>query len=105
MARKMTGNPVVDCKNAYNAGYKEGGEQSIIYARHFAVLAIYNIVQNFVKSEKKQLEMVKEFVAEQNRIYGEEFYNDKDTVLRAMAGVERIYKEIGLTKDGYDEEK
>lgn len=110
MARKLTGNSQIDYQNGfldgknkgYNLGYKEGGEQAIIYARHFAVLPIYNIVQKYIKSEKKQLEMVKEYALEQNRIYGEEFWGDNDKVLLAMHGVKRIYKEVGLTDGGFE---
>lgn len=100
---KRSGNPVIDCNNAYNLGYKEGGEEAIIIARHLAMLPIYNIVHKYVKSEKKQLEMVREYALEHNRVYVDEFLNNQDKVLQGMEGVKRIYKECGLTEDGYGE--
>lgn len=85
----------------YAAGYKEGGETCVDVARHFAALALYNITHNFVKSEKKQRELVLAFCEEQNRLYGDEFYNNTDNVLIAKNAVEKIYKEIGfLQKEG-----
>ena len=95
MARKLTGNPWLDYEKGKKEGYIAGGKETIEYARHFAVLAIYNIVQNFVKSEKKQNEMVLAFCQEQNRIYAEEFFGNNDNVLLAAEGVKKIYKEIG----------
>ena len=104
MARKVSGNPQIAFKQGYDLGKEEGyvagGAEAIEYARHFAVLAIYNIVQNFVKSEKKQNEMVLAFCEEQNRIYGEEFFGNNDNVLIAAEGVKKIYKEIGFLQEG-----
>ncbi|MBQ8603885.1 MAG: hypothetical protein IJ410_03455 [Oscillospiraceae bacterium] len=57
MARKLSGNPRIAYEQGKREGYVAGGAEAVEYARHFAVLAIYNIVQNFVKSEKKQNEM------------------------------------------------
>lgn len=96
MARKLSGNPRIAYEQGKREGYIAGGAEAIEYARHFAVLAIYNIVQNFVKSEKKQKEMVLAFCEEQNRIYGEEFYGNNDQVLLAAEGVKKIYKEVGF---------
>jgi len=99
MARKISGNPQIAYNQGLKEGYTAGGAEAIEYARHFAVLAIYNIVQNFVKSEKKQNEMVLAFCEEQNRIYGEEFFGNDDNVLIAAEGVKKIYKEIGFLQE------
>ena len=103
MARKLSGNPQIAFKQGYERGKEEGylagGTDAIEYARRFDVLAIYNIVQNFVKSEKKQNEMVLAFVKEQDRIYAEEFSGNNDNVLLAAEGVKKIYKEIGWAQE------
>ena len=97
---KISRNPQI----AYNQGvakgehdgYIKGGAEAIQIARSFNVLALYNIVHNFVKSEKKQREMLKAYHEEQERIYMEEFSGNTDQVMLAMKGVEKIYKEIGI---------
>ena len=89
-------------EEGYNAGYKEGGEECIKIARHVAVLPLYNIVHEFVQSGRRQNMMVKQYAEEQNRIYVDEFFGDRDKVIIAMEGVKRIYKEVGLTGDEYD---
>jgi hypothetical protein len=100
MGKRISGNPQIAFNQGYTegkkAGYLEGGAEAIDIARNFTVLALYNIVQDFVKSEKKQKEMLLAFCEEQNRIYGEEFYGNDDNVLLGMEGVKKIYKEIGF---------
>lgn len=106
MARKLTGNPWKDYENGrkegylkgYNAGAKEHGEKSLLYARHFAILALYNMVQNFVEDEELQNKMVCAYAEEQDRIYAEEFYGNQDKALQALYGLKRIYKELGLSE-------
>ena len=95
MARKISGNPQVAFMEGRNQGYKEAGYEALNYARHFAVLALYNIVQNFLPSEKKQRELLKAYCEEQERIYAKEFYGEPDNVLLAVEGVKKIYREIG----------
>lgn len=114
MARKLTGNPVVDCRNAYEEGLRQGyqkgysdgcsdgGKEVIQIARHLAKLPLYNIVHKYIKSEKKQNEMVYEYAMEDDRLYSMEFWDNKDKVKQALRGVKRIYKETGLIDYGFD---
>ena len=104
MAKRISGNPQIAYEQGKREGYIAGGSEAIDIARNFTVLALYNIVQNFVKSEKKQKEMLLAFCEEQNRIYGEEFYGNDDNVLLAMEGVKKIYKEIGFLQPKEAEE-
>ena len=80
----------------YAAGYKEGGETCIDIARHFAVIPIYNVARDFTRSDIKAKELVLAFCEEQNRLYGDELYNNEDNVLIAKNAVDKIYKEIGF---------
>lgn len=93
---KISRNPQIAFNQGRELGRMEGGTEAIDIARNFTVLALYNIVHNHIKSEKKQKELLLAFCEEQNRLYGEEFYNNTDNVLLAVEGVKKIYKEIGF---------
>ena len=113
MGRKLPGNPLLAYQmgvkegtdKGYAAGYKDGGYDCIDLARHFAALAIYNVARDFTRSDKKEKELVLAFCEEQNRLYGDEFYNDPDQVMVAKAAVEKIYKEIGFLQPDKQEYK
>ncbi len=106
MARKLTGNSQIDYRNGreegfiagYNAGAKEFGEKAMLYSRHFAILALYNMVQNFVDDEELQNKMVIAYAEEQDRLYADEFYGDTDKVVQALYGLKRVYNELGLSE-------
>lgn len=97
---KISRNPQIAFNQGFKegkaAGYIEGGTEAITIARNFTVLALYNIIHEYVKSGKKQNEMLLAFCNEQERLYGDEFYGNDDNVLLAMEGVKKIYKEIGF---------
>lgn len=82
-------------EKGYAAGFSDGGEDCMNLARHFAALAVYNVARDYTRSDKKANELVLAFCEEQNRLYGDEFYNNTDNVLIAKNAVEKIYKEIG----------
>ena len=86
-------------EEGYNAGYRDGGMQTITHARNFAALAIHNVAREYTRSEKKAWELIKAFCVEQERIYAEEFFGDEDKVMVAMAHVDRIYKKIDFLQD------
>lgn len=97
MGKKLSGNPRIAYEQGKAEGFQTGGAQAIVCAKDFAVVAIYNIVQNYIKSEKKQQELVLAFCEEQDRLYVNEFWGNPDQVLLASQGAKRIYREIGYT--------
>lgn len=100
MGKNISSNPQKAYLQGYQsgkkAGYLEGGGEAIEIARNFTVLALYNIVHEFISSEKKQKAMLLAFCEEQNRLYGDEFYGNDDNVMLAIEGVKKIYKDIGF---------
>ena len=102
MAKKLNSNPQIAYLQGKKEGYEMGGKETIQYARHFAVLALYNISHLYTRSEKQSNELVKAFFDEQERIYAEEFWGAPDTVRIAAEGVKRIYKELGIEVGGMD---
>lgn len=101
MARKLTGNPQIDFKNGYKEGYTEGGKYCITLARHLAKLPLYNILDKYIEDEEKQLEFIREYAEEDDRLYADEFWAKPSKVRQALRGVQRIYAETGLDKKGY----
>lgn len=103
---KISGNPMkafyqgVDegLQKGYNAGYKDGGNECIDYARYFDALAIYNIARDFTRSDKKARELVKRFCEEQDRLYGDEFFGNEDQVLVALMGTRKVYNDSGVLR-------
>ena len=110
MARRLTGNPMVDYENGYKKGYekayeeayREAGLKCIVLARHLAKLPLYNIAEEFVEDEEKQLQMIVRYAEEDDRLYADEFWNKPAKVRQALRGVKRIYEETGLNKRGYE---
>ena len=101
MARKLTGNPQKDYNNGYKAGYIAAGKRCIAIARHLAKLPLYNIIEKYVEDEEKQRQAIIDYAEEDDRLYGEEFWEKPSKVRQALRGVQRIYNETGLDKKGY----
>ncbi len=96
---KLSRNPQQAYLQGKIDGYRMGGSETIMIARHLSVIPIYNIVQKYVDDEELQNKMVLEYCQEHNRIYEREFFGDEDKVRTALSGVKRIYKEIGFEVD------
>ena len=101
MARKLTGNPKIDYNNGFKDGYIAAGKRCITIARHLAKLPLYNILDKYIDDEEKQLQFIRDYAEEDDRLYADEFWEKPSKVRQALRGVQRIYAETGLDKKGY----
>lgn len=83
-------NPAVAYAMGYEAGVKESNVQGFVAANMMQILAYYNVIDDHIKTEKTQANLVKAMETELSRLFIEEFSKDIDNIALAIDKVNRI---------------
>ena len=74
----------------YEAGIKESGNNGFVASNMLTLLAYYNVIDDFVKTEKTQAGLARAMEEELVRLFREEFADDYDNIARAIAHLNEI---------------
>lgn len=89
-------NPAIAYKMGYETGLKESGTQGFMASNIMELLAYYNVIDNFVKTEKTQIALAHAIENEMNRLFAVEFHNDIDNIARAIEAVNTIRRKYKM---------
>ena len=82
--------PAVAYMMGYEMGLKESGRNGYIASNMMTLLAYYNVIDNWVKTEKTQAGLMRDMETELARLFTEEFTNDIDNIALAISKVNDI---------------
>lgn len=74
----------------YEVGIKESGNNGFVASNMLTLLAYYNVIDDFVKTEKTQAGLARAMEEELVRLFREEFADDFDNIARAIAHLNEI---------------
>ena len=74
----------------YEAGIKESGNNGFVASNMLTLLAYYNVIDDFVKVEKKQAGLARAMEEELGRLFIEEFAEDYDNIAVAISKLNEI---------------
>jgi hypothetical protein len=95
-------NPAIAYKMGYEAGLKESGTQGFMASNIMQLLAYYNVIDDFIKTEKTQVALAQAIEVEMNRLFVDEFTGDIDNIARAIEGVNTIRSKYKMTPIEWD---
>lgn len=104
MARKINGNPAI----AYQQGFKDGLAEQIEYSyianEIIDEIAYYNVIDDFVKTQKTQSGLIQAWFKEKKRVK-DEFTKDEDQIGVAISKINGIRKNFKMPPIQWKEAK
>ena len=74
----------------YEDGIKESGRNGFVASNMLTLLAYYNVIDDFIKTEKTQAGLARAMEEELGRLFIEEFANDYDNIAIAISKLNEI---------------